>query len=47
MSFATISVIGLGYIGLPTAAAFASRQKQVIGVDINHIHSIWYGAALG
>ena len=34
MSFATISVIGLGYIGLPTAAAFASRQKQVIGVDI-------------
>lgn len=29
------SVIGLGYIGLPTAAAFASRQKQVIGVDIN------------
>ncbi|HCY2489375.1 TPA: hypothetical protein O1J31_004110, partial [Escherichia coli] len=25
MSFATISVIGLGYIGLPTAAAFASR----------------------
>ncbi|MBN0301280.1 hypothetical protein JTM78_33080, partial [Pseudomonas aeruginosa] len=24
MSFSTISVIGLGYIGLPTAAAFAS-----------------------
>ena len=35
MSFNTISVIGLGYIGLPTAAAFASCQKQVIGVDIN------------
>jgi len=35
MSFTTISVIGLGYIGLPTAAAFASRQKQVVGVDIN------------
>jgi len=33
--FNTISVIGLGYIGLPTAAAFASRQKTVIGVDIN------------
>ncbi len=33
--FNTISVIGLGYIGLPTAAAFASRQKKVIGVDIN------------
>lgn len=26
--FATISVIGLGYIGLPTAAAFASRQNR-------------------
>lgn len=35
MSFNTISVIGLGYIGLPTAAAFASREKQVIGIDIN------------
>lgn len=35
MIFNTISVIGLGYIGLPTAAAFASRQKSVIGVDIN------------
>jgi UDP-N-acetyl-D-mannosaminuronic acid dehydrogenase len=35
MSFNTISVIGLGYIGLPTAAAFASRQKNVVGVDVN------------
>ncbi len=35
MSFSTISVIGLGYIGLPTAAAFASRQRRVVGVDIN------------
>ena len=35
MSFNTISVIGLGYIGLPTAAAFASRGKNVVGVDIN------------
>ncbi|MBC8944420.1 MULTISPECIES: UDP-N-acetyl-D-mannosamine dehydrogenase [Xenorhabdus] len=35
MNFETISVIGLGYIGLPTAAAFASRQKTVIGVDVN------------
>ncbi|MER2474576.1 UDP-N-acetyl-D-mannosamine dehydrogenase [Photorhabdus laumondii] len=35
MSFETISVIGLGYIGLPTAAAFASRNKKVIGVDVN------------
>ncbi len=35
MSFSTISVIGLGYIGLPTAAAFASRGQNVVGVDIN------------
>lgn len=35
MSFDTISVIGLGYIGLPTAAAFASAKKKVIGIDIN------------
>lgn len=35
MSFETISVIGLGYIGLPTASAFASRQKQVVGIDVN------------
>jgi len=35
MSFETISVIGLGYIGLPTAAMFASRKKKVFGVDVN------------
>ncbi|VEC01794.1 UDP-glucose 6-dehydrogenase ywqF [Cedecea lapagei] len=35
MNFSTLSVIGLGYIGLPTAAAFASRKRKVIGVDIN------------
>ena len=35
IEFNTISVIGLGYIGLPTAAMFASRGKQVIGVDIS------------
>ncbi|MCH7630224.1 MULTISPECIES: UDP-N-acetyl-D-mannosamine dehydrogenase [Novosphingobium] len=34
-TFDTISVIGLGYIGLPTAAMFASRQIKVIGVDVN------------
>ncbi|WP_434143890.1 UDP-N-acetyl-D-mannosamine dehydrogenase [Photobacterium leiognathi] len=37
MSFETISVVGLGYIGLPTAAMFASRKKKVIGVDVNQI----------
>jgi UDP-N-acetyl-D-mannosaminuronic acid dehydrogenase len=35
MAFETISVIGLGYIGLPTAAMFASYKKRVIGVDVN------------
>ena len=39
MSFETISVVGLGYIGLPTAAMFASRKKYVIGVDVNQ-HAI-------
>lgn len=33
--FETVSMIGLGYIGLPTATLFASRKKRVIGVDIN------------
>ncbi|QDG76709.1 UDP-N-acetyl-D-mannosamine dehydrogenase [Labrenzia sp. PHM005] len=32
----TISVIGLGYIGLPTAAILASSGKNVVGVDINN-----------
>lgn len=34
--FETISVVGLGYIGLPTAAMFASRKIHVIGVDVSH-----------
>ena len=33
--FHTVSMIGLGYIGLPTATLFASRKKQVIGVDVS------------
>ncbi|CAE6844934.1 UDP-N-acetyl-D-mannosamine dehydrogenase [Paraburkholderia nemoris] len=35
MSFDVISIVGLGYIGLPTAAAFAARRKTVIGVEVN------------
>jgi len=31
----TICILGLGYIGLPTAAMFATHGKKVIGVDIN------------
>ena len=33
--FNKVSVIGLGYIGLPTAAVIASRGTEVIGVDVN------------
>lgn len=31
--FKKVAVIGLGYIGLPTAALIASRGMQVIGID--------------
>lgn len=33
--FSTVSVIGLGYIGLPTAAIFAKHGLHVTGVDVN------------
>ncbi len=33
--FERVSVIGLGYIGLPTAAVLASRKINVLGVDIS------------
>ena len=33
--FETISVVGMGYIGLPTAAVFAGRRLKVVGVDVN------------
>jgi UDP-N-acetyl-D-mannosaminuronic acid dehydrogenase len=34
MTIETICVLGLGYIGLPTAAILASRGKRVLGVDV-------------
>jgi UDP-N-acetyl-D-mannosaminuronic acid dehydrogenase len=34
-TFNTLSVIGLGYIGFPTAVVFASHGVNVIGVDVN------------
>ncbi|HIG41533.1 MAG: UDP-N-acetyl-D-mannosamine dehydrogenase [bacterium] len=34
-SFRKVSIIGLGYIGLPTAAMFASRGLSVVGVDVS------------
>jgi UDP-N-acetyl-D-mannosaminuronic acid dehydrogenase len=33
--YSTVSMIGLGYIGLPTAAVLASSGIRVVGVDIN------------
>lgn len=33
--FRKISIIGLGYIGLPTAAMFAGNGLEVLGVDVN------------
>ncbi len=35
MKFQKLCVIGLGYIGLPTASTFAAHGVNVIGVDIN------------
>lgn len=35
MAMKKISVIGLGYIGLPTAAIFAAHDHKIIGVDTN------------
>jgi UDP-N-acetyl-D-mannosaminuronic acid dehydrogenase len=30
-----VCVVGLGYIGLPTAALLASKEYQVVGVDLD------------
>lgn len=58
MKFNKICVIGLGYIGLPTAATFASHGVGVLGVDTNpgivdalkkgeiHIHEPGLGEAV-
>ncbi|OJX38016.1 MAG: UDP-N-acetyl-D-mannosamine dehydrogenase [Chloroflexi bacterium 44-23] len=35
MAFETICVLGLGYIGLPTASTFATAGYKVVGVDTN------------
>ncbi|KAK0331178.1 hypothetical protein LTR94_029945, partial [Friedmanniomyces endolithicus] len=35
MTIETISVVGLGYIGLPTAAVLADAGCRVVGVDVN------------
>lgn len=33
--FKTVCLVGLGYIGLPTAVVFALRGIQVVGLDVN------------
>lgn len=35
LPFPSVTVIGLGYVGLPTAATLAGRGVEVIGVDVN------------
>ncbi len=35
MKSKVISILGLGYIGLPTAAMFASHKQNVCGVDVD------------
>jgi UDP-N-acetyl-D-mannosaminuronic acid dehydrogenase len=35
MPFLKICVMGLGYIGLPTASTFATHGLKVVGVDVN------------
>ena len=35
MKFDSVCVIGLGYIGLPTASTFATHGISVVGVDVN------------
>jgi UDP-N-acetyl-D-mannosaminuronic acid dehydrogenase len=33
--FKTVCVVGLGYIGLPTAATLATRGLNVIGLEVS------------
>jgi UDP-N-acetyl-D-mannosaminuronic acid dehydrogenase len=59
MKFTKICVMGLGYIGLPTASTFATHGIQVVGVDVNsnvlatlrrgeiHIHELGLRDAVG
>jgi len=35
VNYKKICVLGLGYIGLPTASTFATHGLQVVGVDVN------------
>ena len=35
MNFQSVCVLGLGYIGLPTASILAKAGMKVIGVDVD------------
>jgi len=35
VKFQKLCVLGLGYIGLPTASTFATHGFDVVGVDVN------------
>ena len=35
--FKKVCVIGLGYIGLPTAALISSKKLKVLGIDTNKL----------
>lgn len=45
--FQRICVVGLGYVGLPTAAILASKGVDVIGVDVepDRVETINSGAS--
>ncbi len=45
MEFQTLCVLGLGYIGLPTASTFATYGMHVVGVDVNPqvVHTLQNG----
>ncbi len=47
MNFKKICILGLGYIGLPTASTFAAHGVKVIGVDVNpHIVETLQGGGI-
>ena len=33
---ATVAIIGLGYVGLPLAVAFAEKGFPVVGIDVDN-----------
>jgi len=59
VKFNKICILGLGYIGLPTASMFATHGMEVLGVDVNphvidtlqagqlHIHEPGLGEVMG